>query len=104
MFFGRVIGWLLIFGAVAAAGYELSNVIGGEQWRRVALGELWYGIHAPSLNAAQAGIQRHVAPWLWEPVITTILLAPVWLAFGVPGMVLAWACRRRGRGLFRNRK
>ncbi len=105
MFIGRLIGWLLLFGAIAAAVYELTGVIGGEGWQPMALGELWYGIDAASLNGAQAGIQRYVAPWLWEPVITTIRLWPVWAAFGVPGLVLAWSCRRRGRsrGLFRNR-
>ncbi len=105
MFIGRLIGWLLIFGAITAAAYELTGVIGGDGWRVMALGQLWYDIDAASLNAAQAGIQRYVAPWLWEPVITTILLWPVWAAFGAPGLVFAWACRRRSRtrGLYRNR-
>ncbi len=105
MVIGRLIGWLLVFGALAAAVFEVSVVFGGAPWHPVALGELWYGIDAGSLNAAQAGIQRYVAPWLWEPVITTVLLWPVWAVFGVSGVLLVWACRRRrrARGLFRNR-
>ncbi len=97
MLFGRLIGWLLVIAAIIAAGFEIAGVIGGEGWRPVVLGDLWYEVHRASLNAAQAGIQRYVAPWLWEPVITTVLLWPVWLGFGVPGLVLSWACRRRGR-------
>lgn len=104
MLFGRLIGWLFVVVALVAAGFEIFAVVDGEPWQPIALGELWYRIHAASLNAAQAGIQRNIAPWLWEPVITTILLWPVWLGFGVPGILLIWACRRRGRGLFRNRR
>ena len=97
MFIGRLIGWLLIFGAAAAAVYEVAGVIGGEGWHPMALGELWYGIDAASLNAAQAGIQRYVAPWLWEPGIVTILRWPGWLVFGVPGILAAILCRKRRR-------
>jgi len=105
MFIVRLIGWLLVLGAVAAAGVELYAVIGGDSWQPIVLGQLWYNIHPASLNAAQAGIQRYIAPWLWEPVITTILLLPVWFGFGVPGVLLIWWSRRRNRrrGLFRDR-
>ncbi len=97
MIFGRLIGWLFLVLAVAAAGQEIIAAVDAGAWRAVALGELWYRLHGASLNAAQAGIQRNIAPWLWEPVITTVLLWPAWAVFAVPGGVLAWACRRRRR-------
>ena len=34
---------------------------------------------------------------LWEGIIQTILIAPAWLVFGLPGVALAWLCRDRGR-------
>jgi hypothetical protein len=63
----------------------------------VALGEMWFKLHPHSLNTAQAGIQRHVAPWLWEPMITTILLRPGSLVFGIPGVLASIFCRKRRR-------
>ena len=43
------------------------------------LGSLLYSINAAFLNALQAGIQRHVAPWLWDHVAVPILIRPAWL-------------------------
>jgi len=95
MVVGRAIGWLLLLAALAAAGFEAWLAVDAGGWRPVAAGEIWFKLHAPSLNAAQAGIQRHVAPFLWDPVIATVLLAPGWLVPGLPAALLLWACRRR---------
>ena len=92
---GRTIAWILLLAAIAAAGYEAYSALGAGGWRPIALGELWFKLHSSSLNGAQAGIQRYIAPWLWEPVITTVLLWPGWVVFGVPGAALLWLCRAR---------
>jgi hypothetical protein len=97
MAIGRAIGWLLLAAALGAAGFEIWTAVQAGGWRPVAAGELWFKLHAPSLNAAQAGIQRHVAPWLWDPVITWVLLAPAWAVLGAPGTLLVWLCRTRKR-------
>ena len=91
----RIIGWVFLLAALAALGYEATQAISTGTWHMVALGELWFKLNVASLNAAQAGIQRYVAPWLWEPVITTVLLWPGWVVFGAPGILLTWLCRRR---------
>ena len=104
MIIGRIIGLILLLAAAAAVGYEVRAAFESGAWRPIALGEFWYKLHASSLNGAQAGIQRYIAPWLWEPVITTVLLWPAWAVFAVPGSVLAWACRRRRRRRRRRRE
>ena len=91
----RIIGWMLLLAALAAAGYEAMAAIKSGGWHPVALGELWYRIDRGSLGLAQAGVQRHVASWLWEPVIVAILRLPGWIAFGVPAAALLWLGRRR---------
>ena len=93
----RFIGWILLLAALGAVAYEVMAALTEGGWRMIALGEMWFKVHASSLNAAQAGIQRYVAPWLWEPVITTILLGPGWLVFGLPGVAAVYFCRRRRR-------
>ena len=100
---GRSIGWFLLLLAAAAAGYEAVAALDSGAWRVRALGEIWYAIDAGSLNLAQAVVQRHLWPFLWEPVITSVLLLPGWAAFGAPGLVLAWVCRRRRRRRRRRR-
>ena len=94
----RFIGYIFAILAVAAASYEAFQAVSNDGWKMTALGELWFKLDAQSLSVSQAGIQRYVAPWLWEPVITTILLWPGWAVFGVPALLLMWAGRkRRGR-------
>jgi hypothetical protein len=91
----RFLGYLLAIIAVAAAGYESWQAVANDGWKMIALGELWFTLDAQSLSVSQAGIQRYVAPWLWEPVITTILLWPGWAVFGVPALLLLWFGRKR---------
>ena len=95
MMVGRIIGWVLLVAALAVAGYEAMAALNAGAWRPIAFGELWFKLHAASLNGAQAGIQRYLAPWLWEPGITSILRLPSWVVLGIPAAALLWFCRRR---------
>jgi hypothetical protein len=40
-------------------------------------------------------VERHVAEWLWNPVIITVLEQPVWLVFGIIGVVLILLGRKK---------
>ena len=93
----RIVGWILVLAALAALAYEVMVAINGDGWRMIALGEMWFKLHPHSLNTTQAGIQRYLAPWLWEPGITTILLWPGWAVFGLPGIAAVTLCRKRRR-------
>ena len=92
----RTIGGLFLVLAVAALihdlwlGYQLGDMAFS------ALGELWFDLHAPSLNAMQAGVQRYVADWLWDPTIVTVLLWPAVLVFLLPGLVF-WVLGGTGK-------
>ena len=98
---GRIIGWVLLAFVLVLIGHEALNALEGEGYRLIALGEIWFRLDqamgTASLNVSQAVIQRYVWAWLWEGIIQTILTAPAWLVFGLPGVALAWLCRHRGR-------
>ena len=98
MVVGRILGWLLIVLAVAAAGHEGITSLDAGAYDSFAFGELWAKIDIASLNLIQAVVQRYILPWLWDGVILNVLLMPAWLVLGVPGVVLAWTCRARGGG------
>ncbi len=59
------------------------------------LGAVWFEWSASTLNLAQAAIQRYVHPFLWDPVIANLLLAPGWLIFGILALLCSMASRRR---------
>mgnify|MGYP001429841956 CR=1 FL=1 len=84
----RVSGWLLIAAGAAALVHDLWGWTAAEPLRLAALGELWFKIDRAGLNLAQAAIQRHVWPALWDPGIVTVLLLPAVLACWIAGGVL----------------
>jgi hypothetical protein len=97
----RVLGVLLLLGAVVAGVEQFQMWSTTGRFTALALGQLWYNIDPPSLNLVQAVIERHVWPPLWDPVILTILRWPAWLALGVPGimlLVMPGSRRHRRRG------
>jgi len=91
----RVLGVLLLAGAVIAGVLQFQMWSDTGRFTPLALGQLWYNIDPPSLNIAQAAIERHVWPPLWDPVILTILRWPAWLVLGVPGVVFMALPRHR---------
>ena len=92
----RLIGWLLILAALAVLlWYDVWGWYQTGTWRMVRAGQVWFNLDRSSLNMAQAGIERHVARFLWFPVIATILQWPAALVLGVPGIVLLMIGRRR---------
>jgi hypothetical protein len=92
MVIGRIIGWLLALVAVLVLLRDLFFWYMTGSFEPIALGRLWFDLSPNTLELAQPAIQRHVAPWLWEPVIVTILRWPAFAVFAVPGILLLWSC------------
>jgi hypothetical protein len=94
-FLARFVGLWLLAGALVALVVDGAKSIAAGSVLTTPLGLLWYSVSPDSLNAAQAGIQRHVLPYLWDPVIQSILLLPAFVVFGVLGALLMLAGRRK---------
>ena len=88
MFTKRLIGEGFLITAVIALVYDIGKALfGAAGFTPAGLGTVWYGLHPSSLNGAQAGIQRFVNPFLWDPVISTLLQVPLFLACGALGLL-----------------
>lgn len=101
----RVLGvWSLLVAMVALTIDGTQSLASGEgQWIVTPLGEHWYKLNAASLSLAQAAVERHVVPWLWDPVVLSILQVPTWVFFGALGLLLYWmGQRRRGVDVYEN--
>jgi hypothetical protein len=91
----RFIGlWILaaafIFLIYDGAGWVANGVLNSMQ-----VETLWAAIHQNSLLALQPAVEGHGLGWLWNPVIKKILEQPVWLVFGVIGVVLILLGRKK---------
>ncbi len=61
------------------------------------LGDAWYAVNPTSLQLLQPAIERHIAQWLWDPVMLSVLTAPAWIVFAIVGALLMLAGRRNPR-------
>ncbi len=50
------------------AGYDVT----------LATGQIWYDLHASSLNLIQAAVQRYLHPAIWEDAAVPLLLRAFW--------------------------
>lgn len=58
--------------------------------------DVWSAIHQNSLAGLQSLVQQ-AAPWLWDPVVVTILAQPAWLVLAVIGILLIVIGRKKKR-------
>jgi hypothetical protein len=77
---GRLIGWFFFLAGVSVLVRDVLVWIDTKRWAPLVLGQLWYDLSRSSLNLVQAVVQRYIHPFLWDPIIVTILL---WWAFAV---------------------
>jgi hypothetical protein len=95
MIVGRIVGWIFLLAAVAVFAWDVVAIVISGELAFTPLGKIWAAIDTTSLQLLQAGVQRHVAPWLWDYVIQPVLEAPAALDFFVLGAILALIFRRR---------
>lgn len=79
----RSVGLVLVALGLVAGGVDL---VSDGQLR--ALGAWWFALHRDSLQLLQPALERHVAVWLWDPLMLTLLQWPLALVLAGAGLVL----------------
>ncbi len=94
-FVSRFIGFVLLAAGFVFLIYDGTKSIAGSGIFITKLGQTWSDIDQNSLQLLQPAIVRHGAPWLWDPVMLTVLQQPTWLVLGVLGALFILAGRRK---------
>ena len=97
MIVGRLIGWVALLAGTAVLVRDGLVWIDTKHWAPIALGQLWYELNRSSLNLVQAVIQRYIHPFLWDPIILTILLFWAFAVLMILGVLLLAVFRKRAR-------
>jgi hypothetical protein len=96
---GRLFGWIIFLAGFSVLVRDVLVWIDTRHWAPIALGQFWYELNRSSLNLAQAIVQRYIHPFLWDPIIVTVLLCwafPVLIVLGALILALStWRARPR---------
>ena len=94
---GRLIGWVLFLAGLSVLVRDVLVSIDAKRWAPIALGQLWFDLNRSSLNLTQAIVQRYIHPFLWDPIIVTLLLCWAFAVFMVLGLVILAISSSRAR-------
>jgi hypothetical protein len=86
--FRRLIGWIIFLAGLAVLARDVFVSIDTGHWAPIALGQLWFDIDRSSLNLVQAVVQRYIHPFLWDPIIVTVLLCWAFAVLMVLGLLI----------------
>ena len=98
----RVLAWGLTFLAGVVLVYDLISWAMNGSFHLTDVGTLWFTLDPNSLQLAEPAVARYLHPFIWHPVISTILLWPAIAILGVPALILFWFGRRRRSSIFRS--
>jgi hypothetical protein len=94
-FLFRTLGLLLLAAAFVFAVYDGTKSIAANMLVYIKVSELWMLVHPGSLQQLRPYIEQHLTPSLWDPVATTVLDAPAFVAFAIVGAILMLLGRRK---------
>lgn len=82
-----LLGLIFLAGAAASLVLIAGGVLSGFDVTSPA-SKLWFELDAPSLNAAQAAVERYLLPAIWHGIVMPVLQLPA-LALAGGGLVIA---------------
>jgi hypothetical protein len=91
----RTLGLLFLAAAFIFLVYDGTRSIAANMLLYSKLDEIWSLVHQASLQQLQPLIEKNAPPWLWDPVITTVLDAPATVVLAVVGAILIVMGRRK---------
>ena len=97
---GRLIGWIIFLAGLSVLVRDVMVWIDTKDWAPIALGQLWFDLNRSSLNLVQAVVQRYIHPFLWDPIIVSVLLCWASAVFIALGLLILVLSSRRSRSGF----
>ncbi len=83
--------------ALIAGVLDLTRSIADKVLVMTPLQTDWLQYSPNSLSLLREAVITHVHPYLWSPVIETVLSAPTWAIFALFALIFAMAVRSRRR-------
>lgn len=91
----RLIGYLVVAAGFVALVIDGARSIANAGLRFTPVGEALSAAIQERYSLIQPAIERNLHPWLWDPLLLTLLRAPVAVVALLFGFGLLWLGRRR---------
>lgn len=95
--FFRTLSLALLAAALVAAVLDLTRSIADNRIVLTPLHQDWQRLAPSSLEAAQQWVSGTLHPFVWSPVIESVLAAPSWAVLALLAIACGMAARRRKR-------
>ena len=84
----RLFGHGLVFSGIFLGLWDVVCLLLFDSFSIPDIGSLWYRFHAESLLLLEPAVSRYTHPYLWDPVILEILIAPTGLVLFLFGILI----------------
>lgn len=89
----RLMGWGLLAAAFFAAAMETAAQSMTGSWGTMSARSVLAVMFPYLFEAFRDGIDATLAPWVWDYVVSPVLILPGWFLLTVPGVLLIWHFR-----------
>lgn len=90
----RLIGYLSVAAGFVALVIDGARSIANAGLRFTPLGEVLIAVIQERYQQIQPAIERNLHPWLWDPLVLSVLRAPAAVIALLLGFALLWLGRR----------
>ena len=84
----RLFGQGLVFSGIFLGLWDVVCWLLFDSFSIPDIGSLWYRFHAESLLLLEPAVSRYAHPYLWDPIILEILIAPTGLVLFLFGILI----------------
>ncbi|HVT56249.1 MAG TPA: hypothetical protein VHD34_09410 [Xanthobacteraceae bacterium] len=96
-FLFRFIGLWLLAGAFFALVMDGTRSISAGRLAVTQFGAAWDTLHPSSFDAMRNWIEMHLPVWVWNPVLLSVMLSPLFVVLAVLGILFVLVGRKRER-------
>ena len=86
----RLFGQGLVFSGIFLGLWDVVCWLLFDSFSIPDIGSLWYRFHAESLLLLEPAVSRYAHPYLWDPIILEILIAPTGLVLFLFGILIIY--------------
>ncbi len=86
----RLFGRGLVFSGIFLGLWDVVSWLLFGSFSIPDIGSLWYRFHADSLLLLEPAVSRYAHPYLWDPIILEILIAPTGLVLFLFGILFIY--------------